>query len=67
MHILKIKAVSKKIFKKNCLKDGVCDEGQSFVDCPQDCKNELPGCDRFNDESCQGGQQFHANDGIKFR
>jgi alpha-amylase len=27
----------------------------------------LPGCERFNDESCQGGQQFHANEGLNKR
>jgi hypothetical protein len=30
--------------------DDVCEDSESFVDCPQDCSNELPGCDRFNDE-----------------
>jgi alpha-amylase len=32
--------------------------------CPDDCPNELPGCERFNDESCKSGSQYHANEGV---
>ncbi len=35
--------------------------------CPQDCPNELPGCERFNDESCRSGSQFSANEGVGAR
>ena len=30
--------------------DGICEDSESWTDCPDDCSNELPGCDRFNDE-----------------
>ncbi|RNA38528.1 Alpha catalytic domain containing [Brachionus plicatilis] len=41
--------------------DDICEETESFMTCPVDCPNELPGCERFNDESCQSGDQLHAN------
>ena len=31
--------------------DGICEEGESYLTCSNDCSNELPGCERFNDES----------------
>jgi len=37
------------------------------VSCPEDCPNELPNCERFNDESCKSGSQFHANEGVGAR
>lgn len=51
----------------DCLKDGVCEETESFVTCPEDCPNELPGCERFNDESCNSGSQIAANEGVEKR
>ena len=44
--------------------NGICEEGENFLNCPADCVNELPGCERFNDESCKSGSQVHANDGV---
>jgi len=41
--------------------DNVCEDSETFMTCPLDCVNELPGCARFNDESCNGGSQFNAN------
>jgi hypothetical protein len=35
--------------------DGVCEADENYVTCPADCTNELPGCDRFNMDSCAGG------------
>lgn len=37
------------------------------MNCSSDCPNELPGCDRFNDESCRSGSQISANDGVAKR
>ena len=45
----------------------MCEEGETYLNCPQDCTNELPGCERFNDESCRSGSQFHANEGLEKR
>lgn len=47
--------------------DGICEDTESFVTCPEDCPNELPGCERFNDEGCRSGDQFHANAGVDKR
>ena len=47
--------------------DGSCDDGETPQNCPADCPNELPGCERFNDESCKSGSQFAANEGVGAR
>ncbi|CAF1006803.1 unnamed protein product, partial [Didymodactylos carnosus] len=44
--------------------DGKCEKDETAQSCPQDCPNELPGCQIFNEESCSGGQQFHANPSV---
>jgi alpha-amylase len=49
--------------------DGVCDDGEMTLTCELDCpfSAELPGCERFNLESCKDGSQFHANDDVAKR
>ena len=47
--------------------DGICDEGQNFQTCPEDCPNQLPGCGIFNDEGCKSGSQITANPGVENR
>lgn len=47
--------------------DGVCEGDENYLNCPADCTNELPGCDRFNDDTCQSGSQYHANPGQEKR
>lgn len=47
--------------------DGVCEEPETFMTCPEDCPNELPGCQRFNDEGCRSGSQIDANPGVEKR
>jgi alpha-amylase len=49
------------------LKDNICEEGETFMTCPVDCPNELPNCDRFNDEGCRSGSQINANEGVEKR
>ena len=45
----------------------MCEGSENYENCPADCSNELPGCDRFNDESCRSGSQFNANEGVEKR
>ena len=35
--------------------------------CAVDCPNELPNCERFNDEGCRSGSQIYANEGVEKR
>jgi alpha-amylase len=44
----------------------VCEGDENFQNCPADCPalTELPGCERFNLESCRSGDQYHANDDV---
>lgn len=51
------------LFIESFFLDGVCEGDETYLTCPEDCTNELPGCDRFNMDSCSGGSQFHANPG----
>jgi hypothetical protein len=44
--------------------DGICESNETHQICPQDCPNDLPGCDIFPAESCLNGTQFHANPGV---
>jgi hypothetical protein len=44
--------------------DGKCVPPKTHKTCPQDCPDVLPGCNIFPAESCQSGDQFHANPGV---
>lgn len=44
--------------------DGKCLPPETHATCPQDCPNDLPGCQVFPAEACLSGDQFHANPGV---